>query len=81
MTECPSQFEFMRPDEIAECCEGVSDDLYNGLWVLTAMYEGPTPEEAEEPIHGQNALPKFWSALTPEHQQELVSIAKGMKGW
>jgi hypothetical protein len=32
-------FEFYRPDEIAECWEGIPRDLYVRLWDLVDRYE------------------------------------------
>ena len=71
-----STFEFIRPDEVAECWDGISDDLYRALWRCVDHFKGPTPEEAEEPIYGQNAVEEFWDRFTDEEKTALNAAAE-----
>jgi hypothetical protein len=71
-------FTVSRPDEVAECFEGVGPDLYTALWDLVGLYpDKRTPEEMEEPVYGgKNSLAKLWKHLAPEHQVKLNELAK-----
>lgn len=42
-----SWFDLIRPDEVAECWEGVlsSGGLYEALWDCVASYTAPSPED------------------------------------
>ena len=71
-----STFEFIRPDEVAECWDGIPDDLYRALWRCVDHFKGPTPEEAEEPIYGQNAVEDFWHLFTDEEKTALNAAAE-----
>lgn len=68
---------YIRPDEVAECWDGVSlyPGLYGALWDLVPSYAGPTPEESEEPVVGLNAVTDFWDRLGEGFQHVLNKLA------
>ena len=47
-----SSFNYVRPDEVAECWDGVTPTLYQSLWDCVESYSGPAPEVSEEPVDG-----------------------------
>ena len=59
-------FNTIRPDEVAECWDGVLavEGLYEALWACVAKYERI---ESEEPVYGPNAVKLFWADLAPYH--------------
>lgn len=64
----------VRPDEIAECWDGVLavNGLYEALWAFVERYEEPRPEVSEEPIiGGRDSIERFWDELSEEHQVAL----------
>jgi len=73
---CPVAFEVMRPDEFAECIDGVlaEGNLYERLWSFVPHYEAPRPEEGEEPCHGLDSIARFWLELTDEERAALVRL-------
>jgi hypothetical protein len=64
-------YEVLRPDEVAECVEGISDEIYQKLWLFVPLYKGPPPEVAEEPTPGTDSLSKFWNKLSVLEQAAL----------
>jgi hypothetical protein len=72
------QFEFIRPDEVAECWDGIIavDGLYQALWACVPDYNKPTPEESEEPVHGLNAVTDFWDRFSDDHKRALNKLAE-----
>lgn len=69
-------FELVRPDQVAECWEGVLDaGLYQPLWDCVNDYTSPSPEEMEEPSWGADCVADFWDRFTPEQQQQLNQLA------
>ena len=79
MTITPnSWFDLIRPDEVAECWEGVlaAGDLYETLWACVSSYTAPSPEESEEPCYGMDAVADFWDRFTPEQQLQLNQLAE-----
>jgi hypothetical protein len=73
-------FEYNRPDEIAECWDGVSDALYKSLWVATTRMarmsiqidvENSSPCDAI----GIDTVASVWDDFTKEEQVELNSLA------
>jgi hypothetical protein len=69
-------FEIIRPDEVAECWDGVSPALYQSLWACVPLYTGPTPEESEEPCYGLNALAEWWDLFEEDEQEALNALAE-----
>jgi hypothetical protein len=72
-----SWFQMIRPDEVAECWDGVLRlGLYEPLWACVDHYSAPSPEESEEPCHGMDCVADFWDRFTPQQQQLLNALAK-----
>lgn len=72
-------FEIIRPDEVAECWDGVYDapgELYEALWECVSSYTAPSPEESEEPCYGMDCVADFWCRFTPEQQIKLNEMAE-----
>jgi len=78
MTITPNEiFEIVRPDEVAECWDGVLDmGLYQPLWDCVPEYTGPSPEESEEPCHGMNCVADFWDRFDRGQQIALNELAE-----
>jgi hypothetical protein len=69
-------FDIIRPDEVAECWEGVtSAGLYQPLWDCVDHYTAPSPEVSEEPCWGMDCVADFWDRFTPEQQLLLNQLA------
>lgn len=70
-------FDVIRPDEVAECWEGVlAAGLYGPLWDCVNSYTAPSPEESEEPCYGMDCVADFWDRFTPEQQAALNQLAE-----
>ena len=69
-------FEIWRPDEVAECLEGVTDSLYSKLWECVNDFKAPRPEVSEEPCYGMDSLSDFWDRFDPAEQQHLNTLAE-----
>jgi hypothetical protein len=71
-------FNVVRPDEVAECWNGVlaSGDLYETLWACVNSYTAPKPEESEEPCWGMDCVADFWDRFSPDQQEQLNQLAE-----
>jgi hypothetical protein len=72
-------FEYIRADEVAECWEGVSKDLYRALWNKIVPHQKPIPnlEDSGPADHvGHENLASHWYRLTEEEQAELNKLAE-----
>lgn len=67
-------FEYWRPDEVAECVDGVGEDLYKALWDLVSDYESKSPPFPGE--IGPDTMGKFFRRLSLEHKQRLRDLEK-----
>jgi hypothetical protein len=67
-------FEIWRPDEVAECLDGITDSLYQKLWDCVPLYK-PHSEFREEPTPGIDCLADFWSRFDPAEQQHMNTLA------
>lgn len=78
MIEAHSYLENIRPDEVAECWDGISavPGLYAALWACVADYKAPSPEVSEEPCYGMDTVADFWERFSPEHQEALNAAAE-----
>jgi hypothetical protein len=77
MTTPHDAFYFVRPDEVAECWNGVlaAGDLYECLWACVSHFTAPSPEESEEPCIGMDCVADFWHLFTPDQQEVLNQLA------
>jgi len=75
MIEAHPYFETIRPDEVAECWDGVDADLYRALWACVNSYKAPRPEESEEPCYGMDSVEDFWDRFTDAEKVTLNALA------
>jgi vacuolar-type H+-ATPase subunit C/Vma6 len=69
-----SLFNVWSPDEVAECLEGITPDLYKALWELTKFYpRGPRSEVPDD--FARRALAKYWKKLSLAHRILLNELA------
>lgn len=71
-------FSYTRADEVAECWDGVSEDLYLTLWNKIVPHQKPIPnlEDSGPADHvGYENLSDHWDKLTKEEQAELNRLA------
>jgi hypothetical protein len=73
-------FETIRADEVAECWDGVSKDLYFALWNKIVPHQKSIPQEILEDSGphdhiGRENLASHWDKLTEEEQTLLNELA------
>lgn len=70
------KFGITRPDEVAECWDGVLavPGLYEALWACAPLYNAPRPEVSEEPCYGMDCVARFWGSFSPTHQEALARL-------
>ncbi len=70
-------FKYRSADEVAECWDGVSADLYKALWndVVHVMPFTRPGEDDTYDFDDSNVLANFWHLLTDEHKVELNELA------
>lgn len=78
MMKKPDWTRYLRPDEVAECWDGVTKvpGLYEALWgFMKAVRPIPNREDTGPADHiGYGNLAQFWDQLSPEHQAALIEI-------
>lgn len=67
-------FDVWSPDQVAECLEGVDDELYSALWGLVKHYEGKPRSECNDDFEDR-ALTNWWKELSADHQTKLNELA------
>jgi|TARA_X000001382_G_scaffold128928_1_gene119735 hypothetical protein len=60
-------FEFWSCDEIAECVDGVSEDLYRSLWRMVGQ------EQSRDSL----VVADIWNKFSDEEKLELNSLKVG----
>lgn len=67
----------VRPDEVAECWDGIFDvpGLYAALWDCVGDYKAPSPEVSEEPCIGMDSVSDFWDRFSDDHKEALNAAA------
>jgi hypothetical protein len=74
MPQPDGEFGYIRADEVAECWEGVDDDLYRTLWKIVELM--PSMKDLEEPVYGPPyCLSHYWDKLSEEDQVKLNELA------
>jgi hypothetical protein len=73
-----SSLAYIRPDEVAECWDGVTaiDGLYRALWDCVPLYKAPSPEVSEEPCYGMDGVADFWDRFSDDHKAALNDLAE-----
>lgn len=72
-------FKYVRADEVAECWEGVTRDLYAKLWNDIVPLQKPMPNVEDNGPHdviGIENLASHWDKLDPEDQTLLNRLAE-----
>lgn len=67
-------FDVWSPDQVAECLEGVDDDLYHALWDMVRHYDKLPRSECNDDF-AERAVKNFWGELSEEHQLKLNELA------
>lgn len=68
--------EYVRPDEIAECWDNVSDQLYKDLYALEVHYcKPPNGEYHEFPEFGRDNVIGFWDYISDDNKAILNVMA------
>lgn len=76
-----SLFEITRADEVAECWDGVSKELYLSLWNKVVPHQRDIPnieDNGPADVIGWENLAAHWNRLTEEEQTELNKIAESV---
>jgi hypothetical protein len=85
--DCPKDIAFLTLDTIAECYDGIPEELYRKLWQLTAEAEraGTAQPLGGDGSNGTTEIPivcesydnnlgKAWPKFTPEEQQKIIEV-------
>lgn len=75
VTRPHESLRLIRPDEVAECWDGVSPDLSRALWDLVPLYDGKLSRMETPPEPDLFAVSRYWSRLAPEHRVALNELA------
>lgn len=67
-------FKVWSPDEVAECLDGVGDDLYRALWALVPLYQDEPRSEVPDDF-ARRALARFWDHLDRDTHLRLNELA------
>jgi hypothetical protein len=79
MPEPHMLFTLWRADEVAECLEGVTPELYQRLWQDIVSIQELIPNIEDNGPHdviGIGCLAKYWDKLTMGEQVQLNHLAK-----
>ena len=71
--------DFISPDSIAECFDGVSDELYRRLWASLEVQPDPLDSfECDDIVHWKerNSIVHVWDFFTEEEQVEVNRLIK-----
>jgi hypothetical protein len=72
------EFELCRADEVAECWDGISEELYLKLWNEIVILQKPIPNLEDSGPHdhiGFESLAEHWHLLTDDEQVYLNDLA------
>ena len=78
MTNPHRYFKTIRADEVAECWDGVPQELYVKLWnvIVERQREIPNIEDnGPSDLVGFENLAKYWKLLTEDEQKLLNDLA------
>lgn len=78
-----SEFDLFRPDEVAECWDGVYSfgNLYEQLWACVEKYDEDEHREniedmCPDDVRGINALSRYWDFISDENKLKLNELAQ-----
>jgi hypothetical protein len=71
-------FKYTRPDEVAECWDGVGEELYKVLWNLMSYVPAiPNIEDSGPSDHvGHGNLADLWAHLSADEAEKLNKLAE-----
>ncbi len=72
-------FSVWRADVVAECLEGVTDELYRTLWNKIVPHQREIPnieDNGPADVVGIGCLADHWDKLTQEEQELLNTLAE-----
>lgn len=75
-------FENTRADEVAECWNGISEELYARLWNDIVPHQRDIPNREDSGPHdhiGHENLAAHWDKLSTEDQLHLNALAVAME--
>lgn len=81
MADIHDALKYIRPDEVAECWDGVYKfgNLYEQLWECVGKYDNSYRENIEDigphDVIGINTVAQFWDSFSPENQAKLNELA------
>lgn len=71
---------YITPDTVAECWDGVGQELYRALWGCVPHYDTGYRAHIEDigpaDVIGINSVASFWDRFTPEQQSKLNELAE-----
>lgn len=68
-------FDVWSPDTVAECLDGIGDDIYRFLWNdLVPLYDGKKRSEWNDDF-SRRCLAKYWSKVPEEFKTRLNDAA------
>jgi hypothetical protein len=68
--------KYIAPDEVAECWEGVDDELYAALWGCVNKYKKIEFEDVgPHDVIGINSVSKFWRYFSMHEKRQLNNLA------
>jgi len=89
LSKCPADIDFLTLDQVAECYDGISRELYAKLWRLTSACEKARTARplggdgsggtTEEPIIGggyANELRQAWDRFTDEEKAQIIEATR-----
>jgi len=81
MTTAHEAFNYIRPDEVAECWDGVFSfgNLYEQLWACVEKYDNAYKANIEDigphDVIGINCVSQFWDSFSEANQVKLNELA------
>jgi len=78
MTKPHFSLRYTRPDEAAECWNGIlaAGDLYEALWACVPKYKKIDYEDnGPHDVLGINSIQSFWHSFTETQKRALNEIA------
>ena len=72
--EIKQELAYYTCDTIAECVEGVSEELYKYLWEITVNLENQGMNEPHNGICWYVAIEEIWHWIDPHMQKQINAL-------
>ena len=90
--ECPELLKFWTPDEVAECLEGVPEELYIKIWkdIVPLVEKDKKADPAIKEVgymeypdqQWEFSTKRYWNKFTDKEKQTLIEcVEKHNKEW